>query len=101
MKRLYLKFPKLDQLDYRLRAALDVKFLHDIRDVVSDGFFTYKQLFCNVPSRFVLHKQFKYFPLPMSKQKFAVAIAALQNVSPLLARVLLSNKVKGYSQHIL
>ncbi|MDF2904322.1 MAG: hypothetical protein K0S25_1960, partial [Bacillus sp. (in: firmicutes)] len=29
-----LQFPKLDQLDNRLRTAFDVKLLHNVREVV-------------------------------------------------------------------
>lgn len=75
--------------------------LYYIGDMVAYGFLADKQLARNVARRFILHEEFENFPFTMCQQKFAVTIAALQNASPLLARVLWFNKVKGYSQHIL
>lgn len=60
------QLPKLDQLDNRLRATFDIQLLHDVGNVITDGFLTNKQLPGNVARRFILHEKFKDLPFTMS-----------------------------------
>jgi hypothetical protein len=59
------QLPELDQLDNRLRTPFHIELLHDIRYMISDSFFTDKQLLGDLPGRLVLHEKFKHFAFPI------------------------------------
>jgi len=80
-----------------LRATFDIQFLHDIGDVIANGFLADEQCLRNVPGRFVLDQQLENFPFTVGQNGFAL-IAALQCVTPPCRAG--KYKVKGYSQII-
>lgn len=61
------KLSKSNQLDNSLRPSFHAKFLHDIRDVISNCLFADEELSGNLFCRFVLYQELEYFSFPISQ----------------------------------